>query len=537
MDKGSDTHPLLTNIPPAEEEIVVDAMPTIGAAAVTYVDPAVILIILEPEGCEFLPVDEHLRPNDMVWDFPKADDNRIIRASINTHEPQILNRGNSKSFRFAIKGRADRDIKMGIMVTAQPLSVEADSCRWIIEGLGLDSVNLGGPLDELPGIIDLLTQPFTLNHTIMDNLIVTVDDAKGVAIKGENTSPVRNLSAGGVLGRSNTCVGVQGLSISGRGVVAISDTDYGLRAVSRTLSAIRASSVEGTGVEGEVTGDRNDGSGVRGTNKNGKGVHGMSVNWQGVYGESQANAGVVGESTNFHGVWGESHSSNNGGVIGINNAGGWGVIGRSPLNVGVSGESENGRGVVGTSKNNDGVFGSGKNGVSAFGSHTGVFAKGPVNAGFFEGNVFVTKTLTVKEDIALVNADCAEDFDISGPDKVEPGTVMVLGEEGALLASQQAYDKRVAGVISGAGDFKPGIVLDKQAGGNRQPVALLGKVFCKVDAQFGAIEVGDLLTTSPTPGHAMRTDDPFKAFGAVIGKALRSFTDGQGLIPILIALQ
>jgi hypothetical protein len=115
---------------------------------------------------------------------------------------------------------------------------------------------------------------------------------------------------------------------------------------------------------------------------------------------------------------------------------------------------------------------------------------------------------------------------------------MVLGHEGALFESQQAYDKRVAGVISGAGDYKPGIVLDKrQTQGNRQPVALLGKVFCKVDAQYGAIEVGDLLTTSPTPGHAMKTSDPFKAFGAVIGKALRPLGEGQGLIPVLIALQ
>jgi len=107
-----------------------------------------------------------------------------------------------------------------------------------------------------------------------------------------------------------------------------------------------------------------------------------------------------------------------------------------------------------------------------------------------------------------------------------------------LQPSQTAYDKRVAGVISGAGDYKPGIVLDKQSSqSGRKPVALLGKVFCKVDAQFGAIAVGDLLTTSPTPGHAMKTNDPFKAFGAVIGKALRPLKEGQALIPILIALQ
>ena len=115
---------------------------------------------------------------------------------------------------------------------------------------------------------------------------------------------------------------------------------------------------------------------------------------------------------------------------------------------------------------------------------------------------------------------------------------MVVGEDGALFPSQHAYDKRVAGVVSGAGNYKPGIVLDKQESGNtRKPIALLGKVYCKVDSQYGAIEVGDLLTTSSTPGHAMKAVDPLKAFGTVIGKALRPLAEGQGLIPILIALQ
>ncbi len=188
------------------------------------------------------------------------------------------------------------------------------------------------------------------------------------------------------------------------------------------------------------------------------------------------------------------------------------------------------------SANDSGVFGSNDgsgNGVAGFSKGgIGVLGRGGRLAGRFEGDVEVTG------DIRLVNADCAEDFNIGVDLSVEPGTVMVLGEEGALFPSLHAYDKRVAGVISGAGDYKPGIVLDKQeSGGNRQPVALLGKVFCKVDAQYGAIEVGDLLTTSPTPGHAMKADDPLKAFGSVIGKAFRPLAAGQGLIPILIALQ
>lgn len=156
----------------------------------------------------------------------------------------------------------------------------------------------------------------------------------------------------------------------------------------------------------------------------------------------------------------------------------------------------------------------------------------------FKKNVNVEGNLVTAGDIQLTNADCAEDFDISDTDQAEPGTVMVLGHDGRLQPSEKAYDKRVAGVISGAGDYKPGIILDKQHSQiGRKPIALIGKVFCKVDAQYGAIDVGDLLTTAPTPGHAMRATDPQKSFGTVLGKALRPFAAGQGLIPMLIALQ
>jgi hypothetical protein len=149
-----------------------------------------------------------------------------------------------------------------------------------------------------------------------------------------------------------------------------------------------------------------------------------------------------------------------------------------------------------------------------------------------DGNIATTG------DIRLTNADCAEDFDVCATDETEPGTVMVLAADGILRQSQSTYDKRVAGVVSGAGDFKPGIVLDKRATSNpRKPIALLGKVYCKVDADTAPIEVGDLLTTSATPGHAMKAMDPLKAFGAVLGKALRPMQRGRALIPILIALQ
>jgi hypothetical protein len=60
---------------------------------------------------------------------------------------------------------------------------------------------------------------------------------------------------------------------------------------------------------------------------------------------------------------------------------------------------------------------------------------------------------------------------------------------------------------------------------------------CKVDADIASIKVGDLLTTSPTKGHAQKALDPAKAVGAIIGKALGSLKKGKGKIPVLVMLQ
>jgi hypothetical protein len=154
------------------------------------------------------------------------------------------------------------------------------------------------------------------------------------------------------------------------------------------------------------------------------------------------------------------------------------------------------------------------------------------------GDINVTRDINVGGDVVLSGADCAEEFDIAKAGEIDCGTVMVLTENGSLQPSREAYDKKVAGVISGGGDYRPGLVLDRRhSSKDRLPVALVGKVYCKVDAQYGPVEIGDLLTTSPTPGHAMRASDSLKAFGAVIGKALRRLEAGQAQIPILVALQ
>jgi hypothetical protein len=216
-------------------------------------------------------------------------------------------------------------------------------------------------------------------------------------------------------------------------------------------------------------------------------------------------------------------------VSAFNSAGGFGVWAKSTSGDGVHGESA----------------GANNSGVSAFNSAGGygVWAKAttptgaPATAGHFEGNVEVTG------DVILINSpksgDLAEDFDLEDdPINGDPGTVLVIDSNGKLSAGVNPYDTRVAGVVSGAGGLKPAIVLQRLAGfRQRSPIALGGKAFCKVDASFGRITPGDLLTTSTTPGHAMKVLDHARASGAIIGKALGSLDVGRGLVPILVALQ
>ena len=116
--------------------------------------------------------------------------------------------------------------------------------------------------------------------------------------------------------------------------------------------------------------------------------------------------------------------------------------------------------------------------------------------------------------------------------------LMAIGENGALVPCTSAYDKRVIGVISGAGALKPALTLGQlDSRASTVTIALVGTVFCRVDADKASINVGDLLTSSDTPGHAMKAHDPLRSFGAVIGKALAALRRGQGLLPIVIALQ
>lgn len=139
-------------------------------------------------------------------------------------------------------------------------------------------------------------------------------------------------------------------------------------------------------------------------------------------------------------------------------------------------------------------------------------------------------------DIRFGNADIAEEFDAADGD-LAPGTIVCIDDETRVRPCKQDRDTSVVGVVAGAGRYKPGLVLDHQGRAGRVPVTMIGKAVCRVDATSAPIRVGDLLTTSCTPGHARRVPTDEAAAGAIIGKALGSLPDGTGEIPVLINLQ
>jgi hypothetical protein len=134
--------------------------------------------------------------------------------------------------------------------------------------------------------------------------------------------------------------------------------------------------------------------------------------------------------------------------------------------------------------------------------------------------------------------DYAEGFDVADESKPEPGTVLVIDSRniGKLAVSRQAYDCKVAGIVAGANGLGSAVRL--AAGRFDCDVALAGRVYCNVDAAYGPVYPGDLLTTSPTPGYAMAVKDRALAQGAILGKAMQSLAEGQkGQILVLVTLQ
>lgn len=141
-------------------------------------------------------------------------------------------------------------------------------------------------------------------------------------------------------------------------------------------------------------------------------------------------------------------------------------------------------------------------------------------------------------------SDLSEQFEIqaSGAGRAPMAGYVVsidAARPGELIVSSQAYDRTVAGVVSGAGDVQPGMLMGQRGteADGQYPVALTGRVYVWVDASYGAVAPGDMLTTSNTAGHAMKVADHEQAQGAILGKAMTSLESGRGLVLVLVTLQ
>jgi hypothetical protein len=168
---------------------------------------------------------------------------------------------------------------------------------------------------------------------------------------------------------------------------------------------------------------------------------------------------------------------------------------------------------------------------------------GHVGIGTTNPNSLLTVAGTAECDVLQINggSDIAEPFDINDTGGIKAGMVMTIdaAHPGKLKLCEKAYDRCVAGIISGAGGINPGMIMGQRGtvADGEFPVALTGRVYCWADASSGRIQPGDLLTTSDIPGHAMRVVDYERAQGAVIGKAMSALESGQGLILVLVSLQ
>ncbi len=357
---------------------------------------------------------------------------------------------------------------------------------------------------------------------------------------------------------------------SGFGLVVVnnSTTGTGLYAQQGTGSGVSVP----FGYKAAIWGEASQGDAVYGASAaaygsglSGYATHATQPNF-GVYGQSdsQLGKGVFGianslSGTNNCGVFGQSYSTNGGcGVLGrliygstnttkINYPAGvfgeahdrYGVVGFSDNYAGVSGHSANSTGVSGVSSGNkpgvDGtsVSGPGLSGTSLMGN--------PIEAWGWSGLFQVSRVFYVNSGGGVYakgsfypnGADFAEM--LPAQSAVEPGDVLIIGEDGKLARSSRPYQESVAGVHA----TQPGLVGGAHDGADltgKIPLAVVGVVPVKVTSENGQIKPGDKLTTSSTPGHAMKADRHAE-IGTVIGKALKPLEGDRGVIEILVILQ
>lgn len=306
------------------------------------------------------------------------------------------------------------------------------------------------------------------------------------------------------------------------GAAVVDGITPGTRVVGSHTDAVLILRNDGTGAALRAD-NTSTGAGVLAWSKAGHGLHAMA--------DDPSRCAVF--AINTAGVGVSGRSERNDGIVGTTTAAGKsGVWGHSTAGVGVTGSSGTNDGVVGLTQATDksGVYGYSDRGIgitAASGSGTALYVRGTSifeKYASFEGG----------------HGDVAENYRAGEP--LEAGDVVTISDAGGLVLvrARAANDTSVAGVVASDPSLRlAGGIPD----GEGVPLSIAGRVLCKVDASYGAITPGDLLTTSLTPGHAMRaapveigamrTHLP----GTILGKALEPCETGTRLIQVLVTLQ
>jgi|HubBroStandDraft_1064217.scaffolds.fasta_scaffold01314_12 hypothetical protein len=357
-------------------------------------------------------------------------------------------------------------------------------------------------------------------------LDVVASSPSNAVITGTNTSSTTTSSPVGVLGVSSAQLGIgvfgqatattsSSSTNNAFGVLGIVDSPFGAGVAGTASSA--ASSANASGVSGRA--DTQYGSGgyfFSTSTVGGTGVTGVSMNpsGAGVYGEAMSTAGGAA------GVFGQTAAESGAGIGGSstsatgNGSGVYAQVASPNATAAVLVNNGSGNLVIGQ--------------VGSTSSQVSVFRVDGTGKGFFDGG---TQT---------GGADFAESIAAS-PERVpyQPGDLLAIDPTAnrRLTLASEPYSSLVAGIYS----TKPGVLatphgMDEVAS-NEIPLAIVGIVPCKVSAENGPIQPGDLLVTSSTPGHAMKGTDRARMLGAVVGKALEPLSGRTGVIQVLVTLQ
>lgn len=340
-------------------------------------------------------------------------------------------------------------------------------------------------------------------------------------------------SAAALVGRAPASgTAVRATGTGGKGMVAASSSDYAVWGSSVNSVGGYFESDEGYGIVATTGGtDHWDHAGVLQANRG-----------YGLLATSAQNMAIRGEAGNVTGI---PQPLGAVGIVGIGQ------------NRGAYGASGAGVGVYGTSNNNYAgyFYSNGYRGVyssSASGYYAGYLTN---RGGSGQPGAYINGSLTVTGSKSGYVVDiCLND----GPDPLEAGDVVavvgvsepVVGEIPVMRVVKATADNASAlvGVVdqrfvveeeNGERLARPDGAMPEIATNNAiqgdeyLSVVTLGAFkLIKVDATYGAIQPGDLLTPSPNPGYAMRAAQDWP--GTIIGKALEAWEVGQDAIAVYV---